>query len=135
MAADYVARQDDTVTVWYATADRANHRAPVASNAIMWLILARAPLPDAIYWPGRRLLAFADAVVWPASWIAIGAHLPQPAGIVGSMVVVVALLSAIGRAHRAVWQNHRYHFTTCRCARILIGLLLIGLTLPFVTPP
>lgn len=99
------------------------------------LVLTRTPLADAIYWPGRRLLAFADAVVWPASWIAIATHLPQPEGIAVPMVVVVALLSAIGRAHRAVWQNHRYHFTTWRWARILISMLLIGLTIPSVTQP
>jgi hypothetical protein len=101
----------------------------------MWLVFARAPLPDATYWPGRRLLAFADAVAWPASWIALAAQLPQPAGIAGPIVIVVALLSAIGRAHRAARQNHRYHFTTWRWARILGGLLLIGLALPFVTQP
>lgn len=99
----------------------------------MWLVFARAPLPDATYWPGRRLLALADALVWPAGWIAIVAHLPHPTGIVGPMVVVVALLSAIGRGHRAVWQNQRYHFTTWRWAGIFICLLLIGLTLSFLT--
>ena len=101
----------------------------------MWFVFARAPLPNATYWPGRRLLALADALVWPASWIALAVQLLQPAGIVGPMVVAVALLSAIGRGHRAVWQNHRYHFTTWRWAQILICLLLIGLTLSFLTQP
>lgn len=51
------------------------------------------------------------------------------------MVAMVALLSTIGRVHRAVWQNHHYQFTTWRWKRILICLLLIGITLPFVTQP
>lgn len=99
----------------------------------MWLVLTRAPLPDAPYWPGRRLLALADAVAWPAGWIALAMQLPQPAGIVGPMVIALAVLSAVGRAHRAVWQNHRYHFTTWRWGRVVIGLLLLGLVLKLAT--
>lgn len=99
----------------------------------MWLILARAPLPDAPYWPGRRLLALADAAGWPSVWIAVAMHLPQPAGIVGPMVIVLAVLSAIGRLHRAVCENHRYHFTTWRWGRLALGLLLLGAMLKFLT--
>lgn len=95
----------------------------------MWLILARSPKPDAQYWPGRRLLALADAIAWPAGWIAAAMQLPQPAGILGPMVIALAVLSAIGRVHRAAWENHRYHFTTWRWGRILAGLLLIGFVL------
>lgn len=95
----------------------------------MWLILTRAPLPDAPYWPGRRLLALADAVAWPAAWSALVMQFPQPAGIVGPTVIALAALSAVGRVHRAAWQNHRYHFTTWRWGRILVGLVLIGLVL------
>ncbi|MBX3641774.1 MAG: hypothetical protein KF720_01750 [Rubrivivax sp.] len=97
----------------------------------MWLVFARAPLPDATYWPGRRLLAFVDALVWPASWIALAAQLPQPTGIVGPTVAAVALLNALGRGHRALWRNHRYHFTTWRWAGTLMCLLLVGLALRF----
>ncbi len=92
----------------------------------MWLVLTRAPLPDAPYWPGRRLLALGDAIAWPAGWIVLATHLPQPAGIVGPMVIALAALSAIGRAHRAAWQNHRYHFTTWRWGRVAFCLLLLG---------
>lgn len=95
----------------------------------MWLVLTRAPLPDAPYWPGRRLLALADAVAWPASWVALAMQLPQRAGIVGPMVIALAVLSAVGRVHRAVWLNHRYHFTTWHWGRILVGLVLIGVVL------
>ena len=101
--------------------------------SIMWLVLTRAPLPDAPYWPGRRLLALADAVVWPAGWIALATQFPQPAGIVSPMVIALAVLSAVGRMHRAAWQNHRYHFTTWRWGRLVAGLLLIGFVLKAVT--
>jgi hypothetical protein len=95
----------------------------------MWLVLTHAPLPDAPYWPGRRLLAFADAVAWPAGWIALAIQLPQPAGIVGPMVIALAVLCAVGRVHRAAWQNHRYHFTTWRWGRYVFSLMLIGFVL------
>ena len=95
----------------------------------MWLVLTRAPLPDAPYWPGRRLLALADAVAWPAGWIALAMQLPQPTGIVGPMVIALAVLSTVGRVHRAAWLNHRYHFTTWRWGRVLVGLVLIGFVL------
>lgn len=92
----------------------------------MWLVFARAPLPDAPYWPGRRLLALVDAVAWPGAWIALALHFPQPAGIAAPVVVALAVLSAIARAHRAASQNHRYHFTTLRWGRVAAGLLLVG---------
>ena len=104
------------------------------SNIAMWLLLARTPLPDVPYWPGRRLLAAIDALVWPAVWIALVLQLPTPAGIVGPMVIALATLSALGRLHRALWVNHRYHFTTWRCGRMVAGLLLIGLVLKVALP-
>jgi hypothetical protein len=107
----------------------ANHPAAALSNPTMWLVLTRAPLPDAPYWPGRRLLALADAVAWPVAWIALAMHMPQPAGIVGPMVIALAVLSALGRAHLAAWQNHRYHFTTWRWGSAVLRVLLIGFVL------
>jgi hypothetical protein len=95
----------------------------------MWLFLTRAPRPDAPYWPGRRLLALVDAVAWPATWIALATQLPQPAGIVGPMVIALAVLSMLGRVHRAAMQNHRYHFTTWRWGRVVACLLLVGFVL------
>lgn len=95
----------------------------------MWLAFARAPLPDVPYWPGRRLLALVDSVAWPAVWIALAAQLPHAAGIVGPAVMALAALSAIGRVRRAVWQNHRYHFTTWRWGRVVAGLLVVVLAL------
>jgi hypothetical protein len=99
------------------------------SNNPMWLLLARTPLPDVPYWPGRRVLAAVDAVAWPLVWIALALQLTRPVGIVGPMVIALATLSVLGRVHRALWVNHRYHFTTWRCGRVVAGLLLIGLVL------
>lgn len=98
----------------------------------MWLVLTRAPLPDAPYWPGRRLVALVDAVAWPAAWTVLATHLPQPAGIVGPVVIALAVISALSRAHRAAMQNHRYHFTTWRWGRPVLGILLMGLVLKAV---
>lgn len=98
----------------------------------MWLVLTRTPRPDAPYWPGRRLLALADAAAWPAVWVVLAVQLPQPAGIVGPMLIALAILCAIGRLHRAAWQNHRYHFTTWRWGRVAFGLLLLGAMLKVI---
>jgi len=92
----------------------------------MWLVAARAPLPDAPYWPGRRLFAFFDAMVWPAAWIALVTQLPQVTGIVGPMVIALAALSAAFRTRRALWENQRYRFTTLRWARYALALVVIG---------
>ena len=74
----------------------------------MWLLIAREPAPDVPYWPGRRLLAAVDAAVWPLFWVLLFSHAPKPVGLVGPFVAAVALLSALGRLHRALWMNHRY---------------------------
>jgi hypothetical protein len=100
----------------------------------MWLVLSRVPQPEAPYWPGRRLLALADAVAWPAGWIALATQLPQPTGIVGPMVIALAMLSAVRRVYRAGWQNHRYRFATWRWGRVVAVLLFIGLVLKMTLP-
>jgi hypothetical protein len=97
----------------------------------MWLVFARAPLPDAPYWPGRRRLAFVDAVGWPVVWMVLLMQLPKQAGVVGPIVLG---LCALGRIHRAVWQNHRYFFTTLRWGRLAAALLLVGLLLKLALP-
>ena len=93
----------------------------------MWLLYARAPAPDAPYWPGRRWLAAADAAVWPLLWVLVFSHAPKPAGPMGPFVAAVALFCALGRLHRALWENHRYWFTTWRWGRVAAALVLIGL--------
>ena len=100
----------------------------------MWLVVARAPLPDAPYWPGRRLLALLDAVVWPSAWIVLATHLPEGAGVFGPMVIALGVLTALARARRALWENHRYHFTTWRWGRLVLALFLIGVLMKLALP-
>jgi hypothetical protein len=100
----------------------------------MWLLVAREPKPDVPYWPGRRLLAAIDAAGWPLLWMLAFSHAPKPVGIFGPFVTAVALLSALGRLHRALWVNHRYRFTTWRWGRIAAALLLVGVVLKLTLP-
>ena len=95
----------------------------------MWLLVARERRPDAPYWAGRRLLAAVDAAAWPLMWMAGFSHAAVPVGLVGPLVVVLAVLCALGRLHRAVWINHRYWFTTWRWGRVVAALMLSGLVL------
>lgn len=95
----------------------------------MWLLVARAPQPDAPCWPGRHLLAAIDAVVWPLGWLLIFRLAPVPVGLVGPFVSTVAILCGLARLHRALFVNHRYWFTTWRWGRILAALMMIGIVL------
>jgi hypothetical protein len=92
----------------------------------MWFLIARAPRPDAPQWPGRRIVAVFDALLWPACWSAAALHLPMRAGIVPAAVVAVSALAAVRRIHRAVWSNPRYAFTTWRFASWIAVLLVLG---------
>ena len=100
----------------------------------MWLMVARAPSPDAPYWRGRRWLAAFDALVWPLLWVLVFRYAPMPVGIVGPVAVALAVLSATGRLHRALWVNHRYRFTTWRWGRVVAVLLLMGAVLKLAMP-
>ena len=100
----------------------------------MWLLYARAPAPDAPYWPGRRWLAAIDAAAWPLAWVIVFSHVPKLVGLVGPFVMAVALLCALGRLRRALWENHRYRFTTWRWGRIVVALLVIGAVMKLMLP-
>ena len=100
----------------------------------MWLLVAREPRPDAPDWPGRRLLAAVDAVVWPLLWVLLIQQVPGPAGLVGPFVTALAVLLGLGRLHRALWVNHRYWFTTWRWGKVLGAMLLIGAVLKLSMP-
>jgi hypothetical protein len=95
----------------------------------MWLLVQREPRANAPYWSGRRWLAALDAVAWPLFWVLLMSQIDAPVGIVGPMVVAIALLVLAERIHRAVWINQRYWFTTWRWGRIAAGLLVIGMVL------
>jgi hypothetical protein len=99
----------------------------------MWLLVAREPRPDAPEWPGRRLLAAIDALVWPLLWVLLIRQMPEPVGVVGPIATGLTLLSALGRLHRAVFVNHRYRFTTWRWGRVVAGVLMAGAVLKLTT--
>ena len=98
----------------------------------MWVIFARAPPPDAQVWPGRRVLAFVDAVAWPAAWAAWLLGLSIPLGLVGQCALAWCGVVAVRRAARAVVENHRYHFTTRRWGRWLALVVLFAYGLKMV---
>jgi hypothetical protein len=110
----------------------------------MWIILNQQVQPDAAYWHGRRWLAALDAVAWPAMLAApfvapfiapfiaplAGAPLAHHhTGLVGQVVVALAVVAALTRLRRALWANHRYRFTTWRWGRALALLLALGVLL------
>lgn len=100
----------------------------------MWMLFARAPPPDAPYWPGRRWLAAVDAVAWPGLASLALLHLPASGGIVAPLAIALAALSALRRLHAALMANHRYHFTTWRCGRMFAWLLAVGTLLKLLLP-
>ncbi len=100
----------------------------------MWLLYARAPAPDAPYWPGRRWLAAVDAAAWPLAWVIAFSQAPKTVGLFGPFVMAIALLCALGRLHRALWENHRYRFTTWRWGRVVAVLMVIGLMMKLMLP-
>ena len=130
----------DAVTAKTARPQRVYELLPCRSNSLlgawsdglMWYVIARRPLPDAAYWPGRRWLAAIDAVAWPCLIGALAAHAPRPVGIVGPVVVALAVVVAIGRLSRAVLRNERYRFTTWRWGRVIAMLLMLGIVLKLV---
>jgi len=92
----------------------------------VFLVIVREPRPDAAYWPGRRWLAAVDAVCWPAGWIYLVRQVPVPTGIVGAVIVAIAVLCALSRLGRALYVNHRYWFTTWRWGRVVGAVLLVA---------
>lgn len=95
----------------------------------MWLLFARAPPPDADVWRGRRALAVVDAVVWPAILAALVLRAPFSIGLAGMCATALCAVAALRRAHRATFQNHRYHFTTWRWGRWLAFVVAFGYAL------
>lgn len=91
-----------------------------------WMIFARAPLPDVAVWPGRRALAFVDAVAWPVAWASLVLGATMPLGLVGQCALAYCGVATVQRAYRAVIQNHRYHFTTWRWGRWFVLVLAFG---------
>jgi hypothetical protein len=97
----------------------------------MWILFARAPRPDAVYWSGRRWLAALDATLWPALALWGLLSIPGTPGLAKPLLGIVALLAAFSRLARAVGSNHRYWFTTWWVLRAVAVLLMVGLALKF----
>ena len=99
---------------------------------MMWIMFARAPVPDAAYWPGRRGLAAVDAIAWTSIAMVLLTHIPGEAGLMLPVLGAVLALIGAARLHTAVWRNHRYRFTTWKVGRIGLLLLTLGIALKLV---
>lgn len=91
----------------------------------MIVFIQREPRPDAPSWPGRRLLAVADAVAWPLAWLLLVQMIPG-AGRATLLAVIVAALFALSRVYGAIFKNHRYRFTSFWVGRLVVLLLVVG---------
>ena len=92
----------------------------------MWIAIARTSPPNAAYWPGRRMLAVLDAIVWPALWFVAFLTLPAKTGVIGPVIQALSILFALWRAYLAVFWNERYRFTTLRCGMPIASLVALG---------
>lgn len=95
----------------------------------MWVLFARAPLPDRPYWRGRCSLAAVDAVAWPCLWLVAIRAAPANLGLVGAFACAWLVAVAVWRLWTAIRHNHRYHFTTWRWGKVTAWLLLFGMLL------
>ena len=96
---------------------------------MMWIVSARAPTPDAAYWPGRRALAALDALAWPVIALVLLSQVQGQAGLVAPIACVICGVNALVRLRTALRENHRYRFATWRVVRVVLVLVLIGAAL------
>lgn len=87
----------------------------------MFFVFARAPRPEVVVWPGRRMLACVDALAWPAAISALLLSYVPHTGVVGAVVAILPVLFALRRLHAALLHNQRYRFSIwiwgCRLPR------------------
>jgi hypothetical protein len=102
---------------------------PAPMEGSMWMLFARAPPPDAPYWPGRRWLAAVDAVAWPGVAWSVLSQVRGGGGLVLPFVTALLVVLAALRLFTALLANHRYHFTTWRWSRVLAWLVAVGVLL------
>lgn len=95
----------------------------------MLFIIARAPRPDVVVWPGRRWLAGLDAIAWPALTLLLVMNRSFTTGLVGSVAMSLAALLLLRRLSRAWLCNESYRFAALACARWLGALLAFGVSL------
>jgi hypothetical protein len=99
----------------------------------MWLLVAREPRQDAPQWIGRKGLAAIDAVMWPALFTLLIYLSPHPLGVVGLVAAVAAQAASLVRLQQAIWNNHRYWFTTWRLGSVAFALVLVGAAIKALT--
>ena len=92
-------------------------------------IFVRELRADVAVWPGRRVLAVADAVAWPALWIYVTLHAPFETGLAGKAVVTLAAVMAVHRVVKALLRNERYRFSVVRWGKVAVGFLFLGFAL------
>ena len=95
----------------------------------MFFIIARAPTPDVVVWPGRRWLASLDAVAWPMLTVCLVVNSSFSAGLVGSVLTSLAALLLLRRLARAWLRNESYRFTALAWVRRAGALLGLGVLL------
>ena len=95
----------------------------------MLTFMTFAPRPDAVMWPGRRLLGVLDSLVWPIAYAVLAAELLRGPVMLMGVALAVCGLSALARFRCALWRNERYRFTTWRWGKVLAALMCIGLCL------
>lgn len=95
----------------------------------MLVFFVRQPRPDARYWAGREFLAALDAVGWPIAWIVAIRAVEVPVGVMGPFFIAVCVLAAVTRLRRALWENHRYWFTTWKWGRYVFAIWIAGMAL------
>jgi hypothetical protein len=100
----------------------------------MWILVAREPRPDAPNWPGRRLAAAVDAVVWPVVGLLVTWQTSQPLGLMGPFITALIVLLGVRRLYRALCANHLYWFTTWRWGKVLAAMLLVGGVMKLLAP-
>jgi hypothetical protein len=61
--------------------------------------------------------------------IAAIASAPFKTGAVGWVAMGMLALAALGRAHRAIWRNERYWFTTWRWGVLIAALIVVGMAI------
>ena len=103
-------------------------------GASMLFLIGWGPRPDARVWPGRRVLAAADALLWPAACVCLLLTFSSSTGIVAVLAAAATILVAVRRLWIAVLANHRYVFTTSRWGRLWLTVLLVGVAMKGLLP-
>jgi hypothetical protein len=101
----------------------------------MWLLIAPNPRPDAVVWPGRRVVAAVDAVLWPLLGVWLLSQSPLSLGLFGPTVAGVGAVAAVSRLRRAVWENQRYRFSSWKWGRAMAVLVLFGMAMKLMADP